>query len=44
LTLTIALVCLALPVLVFSRADLSFGGFVLACMGLIIGGTIMWTR
>lgn len=42
LTLTIALVCLALPVVLFTRTALSLGGFVLGGMGLIIGGTILW--
>jgi heat shock protein HtpX len=43
LTLAIALFCLWLPVLLFSSGSFTLGGFVLGCMGLIIGGTIIWS-
>ena len=44
LTFAIAVVCLGLPVWIYSGgAAAGLGGFVLASMGLIIGGTILWS-
>ena len=43
LTLAIALLCLWLPVLLISAGVSSFGAFLLGGMGLILGGTILWS-
>ncbi len=43
LTLAIALFCLSLPVSLIFGGAFSLGGFLLGGMGLILGGTILWS-